>query len=442
MTADRRSPKDVLRRAYRRFKASRLGLRPGPVRRIDRVFPPRGRRVVAMTFDDGPCAAPVRPETAVPVPSGAGHRVGLTAAILDTLKAFGARGTFDVIGSTRWSYPDHPGRLGGVYWCGVHFDHYPEFGADDLAGVLTQDGLARRMVDEGHELANHGFTHLAFGPCRYPYAARRYLPGLDAVVDDLRQLHQLVRDRTGQVMRLARPPHYIDRTIDGRDAYDAYRVLGYLYLGASFDGGGWKPSGGDFARDVADMVAPLEAALQRDPDWLNGQIIFQKDGYNMSAESPVAVALGRHLELLARHDYQVVTVSELMALSPFSDIGEGHPAFEAARALQAGGANVAFADNEVKPARPATARDIGRIAPALYPLLVSPDAAGGGSPDRTLGGAELEAALAEFVRRKAAPDEERARSLARLKERASVAGPGPLTRGGALTLLAAAVLDR
>jgi len=108
------------------------------------------------------------------------------------------------------------------------------------------------------------------------------------VVKDLQALHELVKGVTGFEMKLGRPPHYIDRTADGRDAYDAYRVLGYEYLGASFDGGGWRASCGDYRKDVEAMVAPLKAALKHDPDSLNGQIIFEKDGYNMSAESPVA----------------------------------------------------------------------------------------------------------------------------------------------------------
>ena len=60
---------------------------------------------VALTFDDGP-----GPDT---------------AAILDILKAGGARATFFVLGETAQRYPE----------------------------------LVRRMVEEGHDVGLHGWTH-------------------------------------------------------------------------------------------------------------------------------------------------------------------------------------------------------------------------------------------------------------------------------------------
>jgi peptidoglycan/xylan/chitin deacetylase (PgdA/CDA1 family) len=65
-----------------------------------------GRPMVALTFDDGPTEAGV-------------------AAALDALRAGGARGTFFLIGRE----------------------------------VAERPHLVRRMVAEGHEVANHSFTH-------------------------------------------------------------------------------------------------------------------------------------------------------------------------------------------------------------------------------------------------------------------------------------------
>ena len=58
-----------------------------------------------------------------------------------------------------------------------------------------------------------------------------------------------------------------------------------------------------------------------DPDFFCGQIIFQKDGYNMAKRTPVAFALGQQLALLQEYGYQVVPVGELLAESPFADVG-------------------------------------------------------------------------------------------------------------------------
>ena len=42
----------------------------------------------------------------------------------------------------------------------------------------------------------------------------------------------------------------------------------------------------------------MRKALEKDPDFFCGQIIFQKDGYNMAKRTPVAFALGKQLAVL------------------------------------------------------------------------------------------------------------------------------------------------
>lgn len=141
-------PLRAANRYVKAFRRARMGRHLSRVRRIERVYPPAGRRVVAMTFDDGPTASPARP----------GDGRGLTELILEALAKYGARGTFDVIGTTAGNYPDTGGKLGTPLWSGVKYDHYPEFGRDEMAGVVNQKALARRMVAEGHELSNHVTT--------------------------------------------------------------------------------------------------------------------------------------------------------------------------------------------------------------------------------------------------------------------------------------------
>ncbi|HHV79235.1 MAG TPA: polysaccharide deacetylase family protein [Firmicutes bacterium] len=295
-----------------------------------------------MTFDDGPTVAPARPY------SGR----GITELILEVMSHYGAKGTFDVIGSTAENYPDEAGKPGSFTWSGKKYDHYPEFGQDQLAGVANQPDLVRKILMAGHELSNHGYRHMAFGPQPIIYGSRAYFRTIEEVITDLKRLHTLVSEEFGFSMTLGRPPHYIDRIPDGHFSYDAYEALGYQYLAASFDGGGWRAATGDPADEVEKMVTPMQKALEEDPDCLNGQIIFQKDGYNMSLQAPIVEALPKQLALLKRYDYEVIPVGQLLAVSPYRDIGPSHPAYAAVRHLEAKGLPVLYPDNTFRPEQP------------------------------------------------------------------------------------------
>ena len=108
----------------------------GYTRRIERVK--TAKRICAMTFDDGPMDMPARPDRF-------GGRA-MTDVLLDTLAAYGAHGTFDVVGCTAENYPDEAGKLGSAAWGGVAYDHYPDFGCDEHGGALNCDRLIRRML--------------------------------------------------------------------------------------------------------------------------------------------------------------------------------------------------------------------------------------------------------------------------------------------------------
>lgn len=337
------------------------------VRRVEEVAPVAGRRLVAMTFDDGPTSSPARPH----------NGLGLTESLLATLKHYNAHGTFDIIGTTAFNYPDKEGKIGTAKWSGIRYDHYPEFGKDELAGAVNQKDLVQKILDEGHELSNHTYRHIAFGPSPVVYGSRQYLKDLAEVIEDLRNLHNLIEEEFGYKIIFSRPPHYIDGTADKKNAYDAYRELGYLYLAASFDGGGWKPSCGNYQKDVEDMVLPLQKSLEADAESLNGKIIFQKDGYNMSKQSPVCDALPLQLKILQAYDYEVVTVRELITLSPFSDLDPSSPLIPDLIKLHQKGFTTGYRDNTFQPERlitrgelAATIINIKNLTPPLkYPSL-------------------------------------------------------------------------
>ncbi len=300
----------------RKIQAGRL---LSPVRRIEFVHPPLNGRFCAMTFDDGPMALP---------PNPGNSEKGLTETLLDILGEYNAKGTFDVIGDTSENYPDEEGKKDDFSWSGVAYDHYPSFGKDKCGGAIYQGKILEKMIAEGHEISNHGYRHVLFGPMGFNYSKRKYFQNIKEVIADLQRLDNFLQSKYGYQMRLSRPPHYIDKTKDGYSSYDAYQTLGYQYLAASFDGAGWLPRSSDYDEYIEKtMVAPLRQALEADPDALNGKIIFQKDGYNMSLETPVADALPQQLKILSDYGYRVIPASNLLELSPFEDVAEDSVAF-------------------------------------------------------------------------------------------------------------------
>lgn len=314
-----------------------------PVRRIEKVA--TGKRLCAMTFDDGPCNLPANPDDFGGKP--------LTLVLAETLERHGAKGTFDVVGDTSANYPDVPGKHGSASWGGVSYDHYPDFGKDDQGGVVHCPDLVTRLLEGGHEITSHTYSHVLFGWKPLVYGKRHYLPGLDAVTDDLKKLHTLMEEKWDYTISLSRPPHYVDGIKGGFTSYDAYARMGYQYMAASYDGAGWLPLE-SYEKEVEATYAHIERLLAQNPDALCGQIIFQKDGYNMARRSPIAHGLEKALAILDRYGYQVVTVSELMAHSAFLDVPPEDPCAVAAGKLMAGDWCVAFRDNTLRPDAPLT----------------------------------------------------------------------------------------
>ena len=343
-------------------KFAKTALLPAPkcnisyCRRIEQVK--TKQRVCAMTFDDGPMDVPAVPDLF--------EGRALTDVLLDVLDDFGARGTFDIIGTTADNYPDVCGKVGTPSWGGTAYDHYPSFGADRHGGAVHCPQLIERMIREGHQLSNHGYRHILFGRKPYVYGKRVSFGDLNKVVEDISALDQLLRASYGYRMTMGRPTHYVDRIDKNFTSYDAYDKMGYLYLAASFDGAGWLASKladpeSAMQAELEEMVRPMQQKLEENPDFFCGQIIFQKDGYNMQMRTPVAVGLRRQLELLEKAGYRVVTAQELLDISPFADVGEDDPDFEVFRMLSRTHA-IAYSDNTRRPDKPMTCGEFAMLA--------------------------------------------------------------------------------
>ena len=323
-----------------KHKAAAMITKPvyiSPVRRIGHVA--TKQRICAMTFDDGPCQLP---------PSDSPGGDPLTLVLIRTLESFQSFGTFDVVGDTSGNYPDEPGREGTASWGGIKYDHYPDIGKD-MDGCAAHTGeLLQRILDGGHALSNHGWAHILFGRKSLVYGQRAHFNDINEVLGELARLHDLIKTEHGYEMTLARPAHYVDAIPDGFTSYDAYVKMGYTYMAADYDGAGWLPLS-SYKDEVSAMHTPMENLLKEDPDALCGQIIFQKDGFNMARRTPVTDGLAFQLNLLELYDYKVITVPDLLAASPFSDISEEHPSCSDGRALLERGICVAYRNNTLRP---------------------------------------------------------------------------------------------
>ena len=326
-------------------------------RRIERVK--TDKKVCAMTFDDGPMNLPANPDEFGGKP--------LTDVILDILGEFNAKGTFDVIGDTGANYPDTCGETGTPSWGGVAYDHYPAFKQDAFGGAVHCERLVERIIAEGHQITNHGYQHILFGKKPYVYGNRHILGSLDKVIEDLTTLDKVMRGNYGYPISMGRPPHYVDKIDKLFTSYDAYSFMGYQYLAASFDGAGWLPSKHEnpYEKEVEEMVLPMQKKLEENPDFFCGQIIFQKDGYNMAMRTPVAHGLRKQLELLDAAGYRVVTVQDLLKISPFADVGEDDPDFDAFCRLIESHA-IAYSNNTLQPDRPMTCGEFAMLAAPRY----------------------------------------------------------------------------
>ena len=99
----------LARKVNKKFKEKqkeRAGRFLSPVRRIERFSVNEDEKLVSMTFDDGPMNMPINP-----VIDPKYKNWGLTSVLIDIMKDYNARGTFNIIGTTEYNYPDKPGRI-------------------------------------------------------------------------------------------------------------------------------------------------------------------------------------------------------------------------------------------------------------------------------------------------------------------------------------------
>ena len=188
---------------------------------------PVAGKILAMVFDDGP------------IP-------GNTAMLLDSLKNTGMKATFSVVGKN----------------------------------VKANRDLARRIVAEGHELANQTWSHPDFSRL-----------SREQILDEVRRTEAVIFETTGVHARFFRPPN-------GKLSDDISEMLksdGYQILTPTFDSGDWRsPPPGVVSKTILDGVTP-------------GAIILAHESFSKSvAEMPGII------EELSKRGFRSFTVSELM----------------------------------------------------------------------------------------------------------------------------------
>lgn len=189
------------------------------------------RRLVALTFDDGPSAR-------------------YTPAILERLRAAGARATFFMVGES----------------------------------ALREPGIVRAVLRAGHEIANHTFDH-----------SRLLDLSSVGIASELRAGARALERIGAPTPRYARPPWGdFDDHVAAIAAAQGYPLIGWdVVLDKALNGG-----------DVTERVGELAARVRP------GSIILAHDG--RGNRDSTLVALPTLLARLRERGFELVTVSELM----------------------------------------------------------------------------------------------------------------------------------
>ncbi len=194
---------------------------------------PSDEKIIALTFDDGPDPAD-------------------TPAILDLLKQYEAKATFFVVGKRVEMYPE----------------------------------LAKREIVEGHEIANHTYSHSYF----------RKRMGGEKIKNEILKAEQAIFTTTGEKPHLFRPPggYYSENVVD------ASKKNGYLVVMWS-----WHQDTEDWNKPGVNKIVNKVLKNAR-----NGDIVLFHD--YVEGKSQTLEALKQVLPELKERGYRFVTVSELL----------------------------------------------------------------------------------------------------------------------------------
>lgn len=195
---------------------------------------PEDRKCVCLTFDDGPDE-------------------NMTPKILDILKKHNLKGTFFVIGEKAEKNPD----------------------------------LVSRIIDEGHIVGGHSWTH----GCCFP------LQSSEAIHEELCRTEDVIYQLTGRNIALFRPPFGVTNPLIA----NAVEKMQYTNIG-------WSIRSLD-----TDMNKDREAVFHRIIDRLhNGAIILLHDRCDQADE-----LLELLIASLQENEYDIVSLDEMLDIEPY-----------------------------------------------------------------------------------------------------------------------------
>src|ERR1700691_2995019 len=162
-------------------------------------------------------------------------------------------------------------------------------------------GLLQRYVREGHEIANHTFTH--------PDISEISQRQLEL---ELNWTERLFAAETGIQPLYFRPPYSIDQEPDTNDeAAPAYRIqqMGYTIIGDKIDTDDWNEHPRKSPQEITDSVLQ-QLDEMKTLTWMRGSIILMHDGGGDRTATVAALPL--LITTLRAKAYEFVPVSQLM----------------------------------------------------------------------------------------------------------------------------------
>ncbi|MBM7702043.1 polysaccharide deacetylase family protein [Metabacillus iocasae] len=198
--------------------------------------PTKEEKIIALTFDDGPDPR-------------------YTPVILNLLDEYEAKATFFVVGS--------------------RIDRYPR--------------IAKRQVKEGHELANHTYSHLQVQG-----------QSVQRIEEEIKRAGTAIEEITGQPSYLFRPPtgYYDDNVVNAAKS-QGYTVVMWSWHQDTFD---WRnPGVGRIVNQVLNNARSGDIVLFHDTGGNRRQTIE---------------ALKQILPELEKRGYKFVTISDLLKHHP------------------------------------------------------------------------------------------------------------------------------
>lgn len=192
----------------------------------------------------------------------------------------------------------------------------------------SDEEFIRAAIEQGFELINGGYSGRPFSEKKTVPAGVRALHSWNNVYADTKKLDDMINETYGCKMAAGMPPYGVDFIDGALTAYDLYDYFGYQLVVGSM---AIKPG----------EEGKLAEEIGKSRDALNGHVVM--------ADLECISALVGQFEKLGDAGYGVCSVKDLLAVSPFNDIGPDSPAFEPAKKLLDAGFPIVNRNNKINP---------------------------------------------------------------------------------------------